>query len=553
MNHETVPVRSGSQIESLPFGKLPHQTRLLLDYLNDPVSLRKYFPNAVASTGDVSEFASRVLPNYKTDRKELCDALAEINTGIDASEATLANIERLRHRETVAVVTGQQAGLFTGPLYTIYKALSAIKMADLLNAAGTHAVPVFWVASEDHDLEEVAKTYFVGSDGRLVEAIYKPANFVDGSPVGSVIVDDSISNVLNGILSAVGDPAIVRQALSDDWSLGASYATAFARSIISLLGKHGLVVIDPMHDRLKELVSPVYVDAIKNAEAIVDAIRARSSDLVNSGYHAQVLVEEDYFPLFWHSDDGRRLALRKTGDDVYRSKDEGREFTRAELVEIAARAPRRFSPGVMLRPVIQDYLLPTICYFGGSAEIAYFAQNSEAYRILGRPVTPILHRQSFTIIEPKQQRILDKLMMQFADIFSGSGAAMKAAIEHVVSPRTATLFADAEETINTQLNRLDQELSGLDPTLAANLATRRRKIVYHIGALRKKAFAAKLRKEETVERQVHALFNALLPNDALQERSINIYSYLAKYGAAFVDRLYDAVDLGDSGHRVIHI
>ena len=153
------------QASSMPFSVIPHQSKLFLDYLGDPLSLKRYYPNAVASCTEISKFVHEVLTNYKTDRDELCDALTEINSQISTGEKTLENIQLLRGSETVAVVTGQQAGLFTGPLYTIYKALSAIKMAEEMNAQGFKAVPVFWIATEDHDFDEVSQTFFIGNTG----------------------------------------------------------------------------------------------------------------------------------------------------------------------------------------------------------------------------------------------------------------------------------------------------------------------------------------------------------------------------------------------------
>lgn len=546
MNHETARVRSGPQTESLPFSRLPHQTKLFLDYLADPLSLKTYYPNAVASPMDVREFVPQVLENYATDRDALCDALAETCRASGSGERTFANIELLRRRETVAVVTGQQAGLFTGPLYTIYKALSAVKMAERLNSAGTPAVPVFWIASEDHDLDEVAKTCF-NLGGGLTDIEYKPRQFVAGAPVGDVMIDDSIASVIESL------DGPDRDAIAASWSPGNSFASAFARDIASLLASFGLIIIDPMSPGVKRLAAPFYGRAIENSDEIVAAIRKRSSQLVADGYHAQVLVDEDYFPLFWHTDDGRRSALRKTSDSTYRSKEDSREFTLDELAALARSEPARLSPGVMLRPAVQDDLLPTACYFGGSAEIAYFAQNAEAYRVLARPVTPVFHRQSFTIVEQKQRRLLGKLGMGVQDIFDGLDPVLTRALERTVSPETAKLFADVEEKVNTELNRLDQALSELDPTLAANLATRRRKIVYHIGALRKKAYAAKLRKEQTVESQVRATFDALLPKGVLQERVLNVHSYVMKYGASIIDQVYAAIDLDDPGHRIVQI
>jgi bacillithiol biosynthesis cysteine-adding enzyme BshC len=556
LNDETARVRSGSRIESLPFSKLPHQTKLFLDYLDDPLALKNYYPNAVRTPLDVAEFAGNVLANYTTDRNAICDALERINHGVGAAAPTFNNIIRLRHADTVAVVTGQQAGLFTGPLYTIYKALSAVRMADILNRAGTPAVPVFWVASEDHDMDEVSHTSFLSSGGGLFDARFRPRGGVRDAPVGRVLLDESIGKVVTDVFGELGHSEIaisIQNRIAAAWSAGTSYSDAFARDLVAMLGKFGLIVIDPLDEQLKKLASPIYTAAVEKSAEIVEAIRARSLGLVERGYHAQVLVEEDYFPLFWHTDDGRRVALRKIGDARYRSRGAGREFTIEELSSLARVEPQRFSPGVMLRPVVQDHLLPTICYFGGAAEIAYFAQNSEAYRVLGRPVTPILHRQSLTIVEPREQRVFDKLGIKFEDVFDGLTTVLERSVEKVMSPELADLFENVDKNIGIELDRLDREMSGLDPAVAANLATRRRKITYHIAALRKKAYASKLKKEETVERQVRALFDALLPKGELQERVINVHSYLVKYDVNFVDRLYDGVDLEDRGHRIIHI
>lgn len=544
------------RVERLSFSEIPHQSRLFLDYVNDPSSLKKYYPNAVTSVSDLGAYASGMLAEYRTDRGELCSALEIINRDIDAGAGTFDNIERLRDPRTVAVVSGQQAGLFTGPLYTIYKALSAIRAAEQLSASGTPAVPVFWIASEDHDFAEVDETFFVGSSADLVRSEYQPKHLIEGGPVGEVKIDASIASVIEGLTRQLPDgvsSAEVHSMLENSWSAGSSFAAGFAKNLAIVLQTFGVIFVDPLNDGLKQLVSPVYVAAIQHADAMLPAVQKRSMELEGSGYHAQVLVEEDHFPLFWHTDQGRRLAIRRSGDGNYRAKGEEREFTLAELAAVAQNEPRRFSPGVMLRPVVQDHLLPTICYFGGAAEIAYFAQNSAAYRVLGRPVTPILHRQSFTVVEPKHARTFEKLEIGLTDMFKGIDAVVKKAVERSVAPATAGLFAEVEEKIAAELSRLDRELSRLDPTLAANLSTRQRKILYHIAALKKKAYHAQIAKAETADRQINSAFNSLLPKGELQERVINVHSFLNKYGPVFVDWLYEAVDLDDRGHRVLYI
>ncbi|HYJ92744.1 MAG TPA: bacillithiol biosynthesis BshC, partial [Pyrinomonadaceae bacterium] len=279
----------------------------------------------------------------------------------------------------------------------------------------------------------------------------------------------------------------------------------------------------------------------------------RNNELKADGFEPQVAIEEGYFPMFWHADDGKRLALRQTDSGTFRTKDKTKEFASDELLTAIAENPSRFSPGVMLRPVVQDLILPTVCYFGGGAEISYFAQNSEVYRILGRPVTTILHRQSFTVVKAKHQRTLKRYGLEFADLFRGLDNLLPEIVDRYINTDMARTFAEVEEKINTELNHLDRALSAFDPTLAENLANRRRKIIYHLNALRAKTQKAQLKKDEMANRQIVSMFNELLPRDALQERTLNIAYFLDQYGIKFVDWIYRAADLGDKGHRVIYL
>ena len=552
---ESLHGKTQFRISDLPFEQVPHQSRLFLEFQRDPLSLKKFYPNAVASPSDISTYAPEVLANYKTDRVAVCDALTEINIKAGASEKTFANIEVLRQSSTVAVLTGQQAGLFTGPLYTIYKALSAIKLADELRQQGSPAVPVFWVATEDHDFDEVSKTYSLDNVDGLIESVYTRDETYSGLPVGDVNLDASVSDLIDAMFSGMSHTvfsADLKARLSDVWKEGAGFGEAFIGSLASVFGDLGLIFIDPMHAGIKRLASPIYVSAIERADEMVSAIHERSRVLDAEGFHTQVLVEEDYFPLFWHDHEGKRRSLRKTGEGVYRTKETRLEITRDDLIAFATDEPQRLSPGVMLRPAVQDYLLPTVCYFGGAAEIAYFAQNSEAYRVLERPVTPILHRQSFTIVEHKHRRVLDKFGLELSDLFAGiEQLSLKLAERD--SSDTGQLFADTEARINAELDLIDEKLATIDPTVAANFAKRRRKMIYHIGATRKKALLAQMRNDEVASRQLASLFSSLLPNGGLQERSLNVFTFLNKYGPNFIDWLYAAIDLEDKDHRIVDL
>ena len=542
--------------ESLPFSSVPSQSKLFLQYLDDPGSLERYYPGAVASYRDIADKAGDVLACYTTNRDRLCNALEVMNAGYGAGANIRANIELLRCSQTVAVLTGQQTGLFTGPLYSIYKALSAIKLAEYLRSVGRDAVPVFWMATEDHDLEEVSNAFAIGNANELVEARFVPEEDDKELPVGRVELNDSVASAIEDLfrlLPKTEYTADVLEQVQNSWRPGVGFGKAFGTFLTSLLGKYGLIIVDPLDAEIKHLASPMYEKAAEKSGGIVAALVERGKELYADGYHAQVLVEDDYYPLFWHNDEGQRIALRRTKDGKLRAKAVRREFTDQDIAELARTGPSRLSPGVMLRPVVQDILFPTVCYFGGGAEVAYFAQNSEVYRILDRPVTPIMHRQSFTVIESKHARTLEKYDLSFSDLFAGKEEILPRVIDEFIDPASAKMFAEVEERINTELNRLDQSLSQLDITLAENLATRRRKILYHIAALRKKYHFRRSETDETINRRVKAAFDALLPNGQLQERVLNVVSFLDRYGPAFIDAVYDSIDLEDKGHRIIYL
>ncbi len=540
--------------ETVSFLDIPAQSKLFLRYQSDPLSLRKYYPSAVTSHTEIALRVDEVNDKYTTDRDTLCDALAAQNKRFGAGDRVLENIELLRREGTVAILTGQQAGLFTGPLYTVYKALSAIGMAECFRNRGINAVAVFWAATEDHDFQEISKAFFLGPAGNEIEFDLSRADEFAGVPVGRLKIPEAFDRMFTETLAklAHSDWKQDLTAMLSEWKAGRSVADAFCSQLQVLFKNYGLIVVDPLDSMLKKLAAPIYAAAVTKSEEIVSALVERSKELEDEGYHAQVQVTPDYFPLFYHGDDAVRRAIKRRGDE-YHVADSKTKFTKNELIDLAQIEPERFSPGVMLRPVVQDHLFPTVCYFGGAAEIAYFAQNSEVYRILDRPMTTILHRQSFTLVEPRNARTLAKYDLEFADLFRGFEDLRREIVERFVNPSTASLFADVEEGIDLKLNSLDEELSRIDPTLAANLATRRRKIVYHLEALRKKFHRIQLERDEIADRRLRMLFRSLLPDGHLQERKLNVGSFLISYGPQLIDWIHGSVDLDERGHRLLYL
>ena len=550
------PQQAGLRVETLPFDQIPQQSKLFLNYLRDPLALQQFYPEAVRSHVDLALRKDRVLSSHVTDRQQLCAALERLNRGWGASEATLKNIRLLAEPDCVAVVSGQQAGLFTGPLYTIYKALSAVKLAECLTQRGVKAVPVFWIATEDHDFAEVAWAEFINRDCAR-EKVAVPAELhKEGSPVGLVKIDQSIELLIETLLKALPNSEFtedVEALLRDSYAPGMAYGDAFARMVTTLTAKHGLIVLDPLDADVKKLAAPLYSAAARSAPGIAAAITHRSRELEEAGYHAQVTPSQDSFPLFLHDENGARHALTRITNGKYRTKANGQEYSAEELGDWTLREPLRFSPNVTLRSVVQDYLLPTIAYYGGAAEIAYFAQTSEVYRLLDRPVTPILHRASLTMVEKQTWRALERYNLTLKDFFAGYDQIVAKVVEEYLGKETSEAFDHTTETFNRELDALQDKLRQVDPTLAAALDKGRAKIKYQLDGLRTRFQRAQIGRDEALRRQLERAFDLLYPEKSLQERHLNITSLLARHGRYVVDWMFDAIDLCSNQHTIVYL
>lgn len=553
---QSTPEQAGLRVETIPFDQIPQQSRLFLDYLRDPSALRRFYPEAVQSHYEVSERRERVLAHHQADREAVSDALERMNRTWGASEKTLGNIRLLREADCIAVVSGQQAGLFTGPLYTIYKALSAVKLAECMTQRGIKSVPVFWIATEDHDFPEVATAEIINRDCALSNVTVPAEVHSDGLPVGRVVLDESIRATMQSLLEALPKNEFsddLEKLLRDAYQPGRKYGDAFAQVMTALLGRQGLILLDPFDSQLKNVAAPLYSEAARRAHEIAIAIVNRSRELEEAGYHAQVAPSENSFPLFWHDDNGARHALTRMESGKYQTKQGGEEHSAEELAEWALREPDRFSPNVTLRAVVQDFLLPTVAYYGGAAEIAYFAQTAEVYRILDRPVTPILPRTSMTLVERHTWRALERYGIGLTDFFAGLDHVLAKVVKEYLGKETAEAFDHTTRSFNSELDDLQEQLRRVDPTLAEALEKGRRKINYQIDGLLTRFNRAQVGRDEAVHRQIERAFDLLYPGKTLQERRINITSLLARHGRYAVDWIYEAINLESNDHQVVYL
>jgi bacillithiol synthase len=537
--------------ETIRFSDIPKTSQLFQDFLYDFPRVENFY-EAGARNWDALIARSQRVAAQQFNRNDVADVLREQNVNAGAGEATLANIERLRQNDSVVVITGQQAGLFTGPLYTVFKALTAIKLANQLRDKGVNAVPVFWIAAEDHDFAEVNHTRLVNRDGQLVTITYTACSPAEGKPVGAVNLKEGINENLDELIAALPESEFTPQLAADlreSYQPGTGFADAFGKMMMKLFGKFGVVLINPLDDRLKQIAGTIYSQAMQRSGEFASALVKQSSALEAAGYHAQVYTSNESVPLFM-MDEGRRTAMVQRDGHFY-LKGREKQFLRDELLDTVHRCPACFSPNVTLRPIVQDFLLPTAIYIGGPAEVAYFAQLRAGYQLLDRIEPLVLSRASFTLLEKRHAKTLSKNGLQFSDLFAGLNEAMTKIAEQRLDKETAAAFDETEQVFEAQLDKLQNALQNVEPTLAAALKNGRGSIVSNIQRLRASYIKNISQRDEATRLQIERAFAVLYPNKGLQEREINVSYFLARYGYELLDRIYDEIQLEETGHQLL--
>jgi bacillithiol biosynthesis cysteine-adding enzyme BshC len=499
----------------------------------------------------VKDEAQRVV--YDAARRSKASAVLERqNRAWGASPKTLANIERLR-RGALTAVTGQQVGLFGGPLFSIYKALTAVKLAEEATAAGVDCVPVFWLATEDHDLAEVAHVALASEQG-LPELIAAKCDSVKDSPVGAVKFGPEIEAAVERAATLLGDSEVtawLRLAYRPGESFGSAFALLFAR----LFADWGVILLDPADIDFHTLAQPLFRTAIERASELDEALLARGKELEAAGYHQQVKVTSATTLLFEVKDGARTVVRRQNngmnGDAVFAVG--GERSSREELLDRIEAAPERFNANVLLRPVVQDYLLPTLVYTGGAAEVAYFAQVAVVYqKLLGR-VTPILPRFSATLVEAKPQRILTRYGLGLPDVLLGPEKVRESIATRSLPADLQGRFSEAYANVERAMVALRESIGQLDSTLIEAADRARTRLWYQINRLHGRASRAELLRNEVITRHADALSNALFPHKALQEREVAGVSLVARYGAQLLTNLYEDIHPDCHDHQLIDV
>lgn len=530
----------------LRFSEIPQTTKLFASFTEDFSKAEAFYAHPPNEVG--IRAAAREIRLDAAVRATVAGILREQNQQFPSNFETLRNIERLANG-ACAIVTGQQVGLFTGPAYSIYKALDAITWAGRLTRAGVDAVPVFWLATEDHDLAEANHTFFAERYG-LAQLAVPLDGSVAGRSVGKISLGQEIAAVVEHAASLLSGPAAkeIRAALAGSYCSQETFGSAFAKLLARLLQGRGLILLDPLDQRLHQLARHIYRAAAHDTVEIAGDLLARGKELIRRGFHAQVKVTQQSTLLFLEVEGNREPVRRKNGD-FFAGK---LRLSEAEFLHIIENEPERLSASVLLRPVLQDSILPTAAYIGGPAEVAYMAQAQIVYRrILGR-MPAVLPRASFTLIEPNVARATKKYGLEVRDVFGGRQQLRRKMEARYLPLALAARFSRDQKALQKILTGYAKPLGVLDKSLLGARDTVQKKMLYQFEKLRRKAGRAQNERTGVLGRHEAEILSALFPRHGLQERTLNFLPFLAQHGTELLDRLGRvATEAPCQGHRIV--
>ena len=541
---------------SISYTRVPKTSTILADYLYHYERVAPFYGDQPPDVSAVTALTER-LRGSDGRRREVAQVLLRQNRAFGCGPETVRNIERLLEAGTFAVVTGQQAGFFSGPVFTLYKALTAVKLAESLRRRGFEAVPIFWLASEDHDLEEVALANVLTDADELVVLGDPGERPGPQSSVGYVKLSPGVGSALERLESLL-PPGESRDRLLADlrasYPAGETWPRAFGRFMTRLFTRWGVVLLDPLDEEIHRLSAHLYLEAISRADELRRLLSERSRELIKAGYHAQVHLVENSTLVFMEREGSRRPLHHRDGrgeKGYFLSEEE--DLSLAELRAKVQAQPLIFSPNVLLRPAVQDCLLPTIAYIAGPSELAYFGQAQVLYNAFGRPMPMIFPRGAFTLLDARCRRLMEKYRLLLEDVWQGGAhLSQKIGAAGLAEGWTAR-FEENEQELNRIMERLHADIESLDPTLLGALRRTEEKIKYQVERLKSKVSRAALERSELLRRHQEMLQRFLTPRHNLQEREISGAYFLGRAGYELLDRLLERIDFDSFDHQTLDI
>lgn len=506
--------------------QLPHSSKLFRDYVENFPKLNAFYAHKPDLQAAV-RYAKKL--RFPADRRvQVADILRAQNLLYGCGPETQQNLDRLAEG-AVAVVTGQQVGLFGGPAFSFYKALSAIQAAHELTQKGVPAVPVFWMATEDHDVDEVRHVSWF-HEGELQDFVLpKPPE--EAVPVGRIRLGREIEALVVRAQPLLGKT--FGDLLHETYTPVATFSSAFAAMFARIFSDFGLILLDPLDERLHRVAAPVLRDALAQRDLLNDLLLRRGKELERAGYDVQVKVTSQSTLLF-SLEEGKRQVISASNGQFYSG---ARNMPREDWLRRVEAFPETFSPNALLRPVMQDFLLPTAAYFGGPAEIAYYAQSHVLYKALLGRMPVLFPRADFTLVDPKAARILKKHRLRVEDVWSGSQTLRNRMYNSAIPRKLAREFDGNLRQIEKSIRKLHRSIARVDPTIQGTIARAEKRIGYQLEKLRHKTGAALDRHEKLIARHEQFLENLLYPRKGLQSRDLCFLPFLARWGSGGLHEL----------------
>jgi bacillithiol biosynthesis cysteine-adding enzyme BshC len=531
--------------------RFPWIRRLAADYAYNFTAVAPFFSGNPSDRAAWADAIARTQahPRRRADLARLLESQQERR---QAPAAAREAAKRLADTRTVAIVTGQQAGLFGGPLFTLLKALTALKLARQVSADhGVPAVAIFWIDAEDHDWDEV-RSCTVFDATLAARSVSLPARHAGNHlPVSSVHLDQHINTALDQLETLLPDSEFRGPMLADlraAYAEGRGMAEAFGRWLESVLGPRGLVVYDASDPATKPLVSNIFVSELSQPGETAKLAAAAGAHLVSRGYHSQVHSHDDAAALF-HIEEGRRAIRHHNGQLVVGDD----SFPPSVLVKQAAERPSSFSPNVLLRPIVQDALFPTVCYVAGPNELAYLGQLRAVYERFGIPMPLMYPRASATLLDSAALRFLAKYNLPLEALQPQDESALNQLLESQIPPSVEASFASATQALEEAMRQVTGAIAAIDPTLQGASQSTLSRMQHDLHTLHNKMIQAAKRRDETLRRQYIRTRALAFPDGHAQERTIGFVSFLNQYGPALVDRLDQELPLDLGHHWVVAI
>jgi bacillithiol synthase len=504
------------------------------------------------SPSHMTDHLTEVRARYQTRREDVAAVLRRSHARLGAFAATLENLDRLAQSSTFVVIGGQQPGLLTGPLYTIYKAISIIKLAEALRRQYPYEfVPLFWNAGDDHDWAEVNHTYVVDGAVHLQRLEYPLDPQYEDWSVGQIPLDRGALSVIRQLsesLAGQGFADEVEALLLETAEVSSTFGEWFSRLMLILFHRYGLIVVEPGLPELKRLTIPLFEQALE-APLVPSQLANETGDALEKRGYQRQLHKDPTLCSFFLRENGRREAVHY-GHGVFRVG--SRTYTKADLKTILQDIPERFSPNALLRPVMSEFLFPTAAFVGGAGELNYFAQTRRIYQYFGVPM-PVPHlRLGCTLIEPAMRRILDKYQLPPLTLRDPDGALTEwiRARADLASP---ALWQGLREQVYRPMGEFKERIRALDPTLETSLEGTSNYMMFRIGKFEKKLVRHLKKAEHLTATQLRRAAEALYPKHGLQERTLNGMSYLSRYGLDLVDTLVQAMPESYGKHFMVEL